>query len=361
MDSIIGQPILFSGKVIEVYDDGRVQIGEGKRLFTVCILHGIPRDLALAITKDDYLEGEGTVRDIDTTLGLSVHITANTLNGETITSPQEPQPTSEEPGATPGTTPAVGTSRSNPYPAGEIAPAPNWDVQVREIVRGDAAWQAIQTANMFNDPPSEGMEYLLVKLWVKSKHGDDETHSITGSDFQVTGDHLVRYGSAGVVEPDPQLDAELYAGGEAEGWVAFSAAEGEGNLILIIAELFSFDEDTFRFLALDEGAAIEVDYDLDLITPTAVGRSRSNPAPLGETVTSEDWQITVLEVVRGTEAWTMVQEANQFNDAPTEGMEYVVVRMRVRYIGTADETVSVDSNDLKSTGSVGRHTIHRGL
>ena len=58
----------------------------------------------------------------------------------------------------------VGMSRSNPYPSSQVVHAPNWDVQVLEVVRGDEAWKALQAANQFNEPAPEGMEYILVKL-----------------------------------------------------------------------------------------------------------------------------------------------------------------------------------------------------
>ena len=180
-------------------------------------------------------------------------------------------------------------------------------VQVREIVRGDEAWNSLKEANQFNDPPGEGMEYILIKLYVKSTKTDEETQSIAGSDFKLTGDHLVQYSSASVVKPNPALDADLYTGGETEGWIAFEVSVNEGNLILVIDKLFSFDDDLTRFLAIDDGAVLTVDKELDLVAPTAIGINKSNPALLGEIVVSEDWEITVLEVIRGDAAWTMVQ------------------------------------------------------
>lgn len=350
VDSIIAQPISYSGQVLEVRDDGSVQIDDGKGIFTISILRGIPRDIAIALSKGDQLEGEGTVRDIDTLLTLTVEITVNTINGVTIAAQPE-SPTTEDDSRDQS---AVGASRTNPFPAGELVSAPDWDIQVREIVRGDEAWNSLKEANQFNDPPGEGMEYILIKLYVKSTKTDEETQSIAGSDFKLTGDHLVQYSSASVVKPNPALDADLYTGGETEGWIAFEVSVNEGNLILVIDKLFSFDDDLTRFLAIDDGAVLTVDKELDLVAPTAIGINKSNPALLGEIVVSEDWEITVLEVIRGDAAWTMVQDANQFNDPPIEGMEYIAAKLKVRYIGTAEKLVSLNNYDVKSTGSVGQ-------
>lgn len=70
-------------------------------------------------------------------------------------------------------------------------------------------------------------------------------------------------------------------------------------------------------------------------------------------MTAEDWQLTILEILRGDEVWAMVQDANQFNDPPGEGMEYVAAMVSVCYIGTDDESEQIDSFSFKSTGSAG--------
>jgi hypothetical protein len=239
-------------------------------------------------------------------------------------------------------------SRSNPYPKSEVVSAPNWDIQVQEVIRGDEAWQLVQAANQFNEPAPEGMEYLLVKLQVKCTYDDDEEHSIGESDFKVTGDRLIEYWTASAVAPDPPLDAQMFSGGETVGWGVYLVGEEEGNLILVADELLSFDENRKRFIALDEGASVGVPQELEGIQPTDLGKERANPAPFGETVTTEDWELTIVEVVRGDEAWTTVQEANQFNDPPEEGMEYIAIRASTRYIGTEDKPRAVDASFFNS-------------
>jgi hypothetical protein len=82
---IAGERIRFAGAVIEVYDDGRVQISEGKGLITVCMLYEVPRDTAIMLTKDDFVQGEGTVREVDTLLGLAVRVNVSLLEAPSIT------------------------------------------------------------------------------------------------------------------------------------------------------------------------------------------------------------------------------------------------------------------------------------
>jgi len=261
-----------------------------------------------------------------------------------------PMPTAIPPTATP---PPIGLSRSIPYPLSDIVSAPNWDVQVVEVKRGEDAWKDIQAANMFNEPAPEGMEYLLVRLHVKSTYSDSDEHSISGCDFDMTGDRLIRYtcSMASVVEPDPELDATLFSGGEAEGWAGFVVGQGEGNLILAVNESFNFDENTVRYIALDQAASLSIPSDLAGITPTDLGTERSNPAPRSDRIVTEDWIISVIDVIRGDVAWQMVQEANQFNDPPPEGMEYIAAKIHARYFGTEDTAVSIDGSFFSTTGS----------
>ncbi len=76
---IIGERIQFAGDVIEVYDDGRVQITEGDGLLSVCILYEVPLDVAATLNKDQFVQGEGTIRDVNTDLGLAVWINVESL------------------------------------------------------------------------------------------------------------------------------------------------------------------------------------------------------------------------------------------------------------------------------------------
>ena len=76
---VVGEPIRFSGAVLEVRGDGRVQIRDGKGLLTVVVLYGVPLDVAAALGKGQTVEGAGTVREVDTTLTLAVRIDVETI------------------------------------------------------------------------------------------------------------------------------------------------------------------------------------------------------------------------------------------------------------------------------------------
>lgn len=247
----------------------------------------------------------------------------------------------------------VGLSRSQPFPRSEIVPAPNWDVQVLEVKRGDEAWNEILAANQYNDAAPEGMEYLLIKLHVKSTYADNEEHSIGHCDFNVTGDRLNLYSclSTFAISPEPQLDATLFTGGETEGWISYLVGKGEGNLILIVDEGLNFDDGSSRYIAIDEGASISVSPDFASLAPTNLGTDRMSPAPMGEKLVSDDWEITILESIRGEEAWNIILEANQYNDPPEAGMEFILVKVHARNISTQDIAQSMDFTSFTTTGS----------
>jgi hypothetical protein len=68
-----------------------------------------------------------------------------------------------------------------------------------------------------------------------------------------------------------------------------------------------------------------------------LGMSPENPLPLTETVITPDWEIQVVEVLRGDEAMTMLEQASSSNKPHEDpNMEYVLVNLHVKYVGTED-------------------------
>lgn len=135
--------------------------------------------------------------------------------------------------------------------------------------------------------------------------------------------------------------------------MAFLVPADEHSLMFFVAESLSFDRDARRFVAIDEGATISPAPALEEIAPTDTGATRASPAPLGTTAVSANWEITVLEVYRGADAAQRVAEANSFNDPAPEGQEYIVARVRARYLGgdNPDVAARIDQNAFKVTGA----------
>jgi hypothetical protein len=82
------------------------------------------------------------------------------------------------------------------------------------------------------------------------------------------------------------------------------------------------------------------------LTPsTYPGSSRANPLSvniLGTVTVGYEWsqlttlEITLLNAKRGDSAWSAIEDANQFNEAPTADEDYVLTKFRIKVISTSD-------------------------
>jgi len=265
--------------------------------------------------------------------------------------PMPPTPTPAPPTATPvppSPTPASpGLTYGNPAPLGEAVIADN-DIEVTALGVIRDAWPEIQQANMFNAPPRKGYQYILVQARVKNLGPSDETKKVNLFDFRVTGSRGVIYEHPWLVVDKP-LEGEFFGGGTLEGELPFEIAEDETNLIMI------YDpgpESTARWLALEE-------LTFPIVSPIEPapgaeerGRKKGAPAPLGEAVLSDEGlEITVLDVQR--DAWQQIYAMNEFNEKPGEGMEYILVKVQVRYVGGRTQTVTASPFAFRVTGEKG--------
>lgn len=262
--------------------------------------------------------------------------------GETAVSPLPffGKNTQAEPQALP-----LGASRENPYPPGTIVNLNDWEIEVLETSRGDAAWQEIHLANSNNQQAPEGWEYLLVKMRIKNNSASDDKEYMS---VHVTGNgRLLHYSfNNSTVAPDPWLETDLPGSVESIGWETFLVKEDEGNLMFYLEDHENYETPPV-YLALTEGSAISIDRQTLLnIPPTTLGATLEEPLPFGQTATGEDWQVIVLDVVQGENAFQTLLDVNQFNDPPPEGMAYVLVYLRVRYIGLEETEQLIRDSDF---------------
>lgn len=269
-----------------------------------------------------------------------------------------PKPTATtEPTAAPTAEPTPepaeeGTSRSSPLPLGTGLQFKTWAITVTEVLRGDEAAKAIKETNQFNDPAPEGMEYLLATVQIENISKDQKAeHTALAADLRLTGDRNILYSRVSAVTPK-EFEGELFPGGTAEGQIAFAVPRDEKNLMFFVGENLDFDPDARRFVAIDKGAHVAPAADLAAMQPNDAGKTRSSPAKLGETAITDEWEVTVTEVKRGDEVVEMAKKANEFNDPPEAGMEYVAVKLRVRYLGgdDPDNAENVGFGLVKITG-----------
>ena len=148
---------------------------------------------------------------------------------ETPMPTQTPIPTkrfTNTPKATP--TPVTGTF-NNPYPYGMNAPLSYNDVnlhfQIVDVIRGYEANSIVKLANMFNEDPPEGMEYVLVRINLEYSGGEGAL-KVSDSYFSSISSGNV-FGwldvSACCLQSVnyPELEATLISpGAKADGWIA---------------------------------------------------------------------------------------------------------------------------------------------
>ena len=146
----------------------------------------------------------------------------------------------------------LGLSRDNPLPMGEWLLTPEGiKVTMVNLIEGNQAWGIIQEANMFNDPPGEGMHYVIVTVKVKNISSEDEPCLVSDIDFELIGssNKVFHCYDRSVVLPDEgslsELWIELYHGGEEIGSLHFYTPEDETNLVLIWASGFRSENKRF--------------------------------------------------------------------------------------------------------------------
>jgi hypothetical protein len=87
-------------------------------------------------------------------------------------------------------------------------------------------------------------------------------------------------------------------------------------------------------------------------TPTPSGLTRYDPIPMGDSVVADNkLRLTVLRVEH--DAWPRIYEANMFNPEPGEGMEYIIVTIRVTNLAAPSDTRIVSEFHFRVTGERG--------
>ena len=124
-----------------------------------------------------------------------------------------------------------GASRRNPAVIGDvfIVERSNWlrgkstiELELRSIVAGDEAWKRVYAANMFNDEPKAGQEYILALFRVVALSLENEPLELRHTMFDaVSAGGVVYSGFLSVAGLEPAWRTELYEGAEHEGWVYF--------------------------------------------------------------------------------------------------------------------------------------------
>ena len=273
-------------------------------------------------------------------------------------------------------TPGAGFSLEDPFSKDQVVIAQDWEIEVLEYLRGEEAWELLDKPSLYNDPAPYGWEYVMVKVRMKSLHDSGEDMLwVSGLDYNLTGSShwlydfvscawgtgkvtancmsvspMIDFGVyplpdydpsvyyINVQVPDPRLDADLETGGETIGWMAFIVREDETDLILKFDDFSSWDDPAY--IALEEGASIKPDDEFISRPANTIGEDRDAPANIGDVVITDDWQLKIVDHVRGEDAWQFLHGFSPDDDPAPVGMEYMIFWIEAQYLGMGSDYLS---------------------
>lgn len=135
----------------------------------------------------------------------------------------------------------TGYSRTNPAPIGTVQQhhhdlkymnndAYTINLKVTSAIRGDEAYKALKEANPFNDEAPEGYEYVLAKIALTVETVEnDGAFSCSEFNFKCFSSNNEEMPRVVVVEPEPQFEGKLYAGGNCDAYIAFLVRKDDAS------------------------------------------------------------------------------------------------------------------------------------
>jgi hypothetical protein len=263
----------------------------------------------------------------ETAIAASATAAGIPASPELITATPLPSSTPIEP--SPTLTPVEpGSSRSDPLPPGTELRFEHWAVVITDVLYGAEAVRLIDETNPLNALPRIEHTYLIATVQLTNISAGAEARStLTAIDLRATGDQHRLYRQASVVPPHPP-GSEVLPGEQTRVEFVFEIGLDEENLLLRVQE----GPRPPRFVAVAAGTTLTPAPDLDSSTPNEAGRQRAAPALPGEPVVTDEWEVTLVEVVRGADAADLVQAVNALNPEAPAGMEYVALKLRARLI-----------------------------
>jgi hypothetical protein len=108
-----------------------------------------------------------------------------------------------------------------------------FDLTITDVKRGQAAWDMLYIANMFNDAAPDGMEWVCAMAHV------DYTKGPSGKTLDMDTNWFSTVSKGSILEipfyvsPAPELDISVLPGGMGEGWVCGHLYTDDTNPMLV--------------------------------------------------------------------------------------------------------------------------------
>ncbi|MHA6260069.1 hypothetical protein ACXYMX_09140 [Sporosarcina sp. CAU 1771] len=156
---------------------------------------------------------------------------------------------------------------------------------------------------------------------------------------------------------------------------------GSALLIIVLSACGDIEEKNTRevqpsddVVAAEETDAVEVEEQQEAEVEEEVEEkakpigTRSSPLPFGDTITVKERiyddsyngydahvDITLLETIRGDEAWALIEKENMFNDPAEEGFEYAMLKVKgfLKDAETEDDSLYFNGMSFKFVSQEG--------
>ena len=213
----------------------------------------------------------------------------------------------------------------------------------------------VNKANSLNPDPEEGLAYVAIKMRLSYLKGPADKPYHTPS----TGASLFAKSRMWAVEgfpvpPSPALGGvDIFPWATVEGWITPLQAPRDGLDDIVLSwgkDLLGAGETWFALNGeeADAGPAPVIKAP-SAPTSSTPGATRGSPVTFGQAAKIGDgktgFEVSVLQVERN--ASVMVKKANMFNADPLPGMDYVAIKMRLRYLtGSQDKPVRTPTNGM---------------
>jgi len=127
--------------------------------------------------------------------------------------------------------------KENPYPVGAPGSIRDGRLQVNTFARNQTA--TVKQANMFNDDPPAGGEYVLANITFYCDLPSSKTCNVTFMDLELVGKMGSIYKQETFVTMDTKFKGEAFGGGQVSGDVAFIVNSKDSNFTFIVNDLGS--------------------------------------------------------------------------------------------------------------------------
>ncbi len=133
-----------------------------------------------------------------------------------------------------GAADGVGLSRDDAAPPGTVIAAGPFLIELLEIERGEGAAIRVRDADTFNPAPLPGNDFAIASVTITSTSTDESPLNVSSADFTLIGAANVPYAPAPITAPRPSLEAWLFPGGAAQGYIVFELPASDQDLTLTL-------------------------------------------------------------------------------------------------------------------------------